>query len=194
MAYAPIQNPVYVDATEWPYIKGPNYTRPVFREHSRQGNFVVQPIIRMPALNGLGCMQAPGSPLDILGRAQGVTYKGAAGLGADPPAGATPEGVCALVKEAGEEAYGKCLSWNRDMAADLAAHPDRSAQYTQMITQAEQACAKQSASGDVPAFERCFYGTLVKEPWYKNPYYLAGAIAGGAAAIALLVAKYRGQQ
>ena len=39
---------------------------------------------RNPAnLRGLGCMQAPGSALDVLGRSQGITYKGCGGLGLD---------------------------------------------------------------------------------------------------------------
>ena len=45
-------NPSYLENTPFPYIKGPNYTRPVFREHGRGGNFVVQPMIRMQALRG----------------------------------------------------------------------------------------------------------------------------------------------
>jgi len=52
--YAPIISPYFAQAKPWPYILGPNYTRPVFKEYSRQGNFVPYPIVRMPALNGLG--------------------------------------------------------------------------------------------------------------------------------------------
>jgi hypothetical protein len=52
MAYSPIRSPLYLEATPWPYIKGPNYTRPVFAEHSRQGNFAAQPLLRMEGFGG----------------------------------------------------------------------------------------------------------------------------------------------
>jgi hypothetical protein len=52
--YAPIRAPWFVQEKPWPYILGPNYTRPVFKEHSSEGNFVPYPIVRMPSLNGLG--------------------------------------------------------------------------------------------------------------------------------------------
>lgn len=173
MAYAPIQNPTYIDATEWPYIKGPNYTRPVFREHSRQGNFRVQPIIRMPALSAFGQDPVP----------------------TPPPSALTPEGICALIKQNGDtETYGKCIEWNRTMTADMQAHPEMSAQYVKALEEADRSCsAKLAGTTDTKPYFACYYGLLDKSPWYKNPYYLAGAIAGGAAAIALLVAKYRGQ-
>lgn len=67
MAYTPIRNPLYIDATPWPYLKGPNYTRPVFKEHTRQGNFVRQPVMVMPALSGLGKVEIPAGCWDSPG-------------------------------------------------------------------------------------------------------------------------------
>lgn len=51
--YAPIRSPYFPQYTPWPYIKGPNYTRPVFRENTT-GAFAPRPIVRMPSLKGLG--------------------------------------------------------------------------------------------------------------------------------------------
>ena len=102
MTHAPIISSVYLDATPWPYLRGPNYTRPVFAEESKQGNFRINPIIRMPALNGLGCggnsppgvkscggcsglgaTFLPGNQLDRIGTRQGFAMQRLGGLGDD---------------------------------------------------------------------------------------------------------------
>lgn len=64
MAYHPegnrpaIVSPFYLQWERYPYLRGPNYVRPMFREHSRAGNFRAQPIERTlaPPMSGLGAM------------------------------------------------------------------------------------------------------------------------------------------
>jgi hypothetical protein len=57
MAYdaPPIVSPFYLEYQRYPYIRGANYVRPMFREHGPYGNFKSRPIERiLPPLQGLG--------------------------------------------------------------------------------------------------------------------------------------------
>lgn len=44
----PIVSPFYLQWERYPYLRGPNYVRPMFRENSRGGSFRPRPIMRMP--------------------------------------------------------------------------------------------------------------------------------------------------
>lgn len=57
--YLPIRSPWYAEYERWPYTRGPNYTRAMFREQGRRGFFTAQPMNRMPALQGLGDVNIP---------------------------------------------------------------------------------------------------------------------------------------
>lgn len=189
MGHARIISPYFVDHTPWPYIRGPIYTRPVFAEHSRAGNFVASPVVRMPSLSALGCMQAPGSYLDLLGRAQGITHKGCAGLG-DDGAAPTPESICAVAQPAGAEAYSKCLSFNRELAAAVASDPAKAAQMTAKLQAADAKCQ----SDDLNTWARCYYGELVPTPWYANPWYVGAGIVALAVVLGLATQRYRARE
>ncbi|MFA4971441.1 MAG: hypothetical protein WC683_02425 [bacterium] len=52
--YLPIRSPFYAQFERWPYTRGPNYTRAMFREQGPGGYFTAQPMNRMPPLLGLG--------------------------------------------------------------------------------------------------------------------------------------------
>jgi hypothetical protein len=168
MSHRRILNPTYFEWLRWPYIRGPIYTRPVFREDSRQGNFVVQPIVRMPALEGLGVLPGIGS---------GV------------------EAACAPVSS-NPQAHADCVAFNTRMAADIAANPSKTAEYSALMAQASAACAGMQA--DYTAWAGCYYGKLAgrtgpgvgpagKVPWYKDPLYLGAGAVGLAAVGALIV-------
>ena len=57
--YLPVRSPFYAEYERWPYTRGPNYTRAMFREQGRQGYFTAQPMNRMPGLRGLGSAIGP---------------------------------------------------------------------------------------------------------------------------------------
>lgn len=54
----PIVSPFYLQWERYPYLRGPNYVRPMFRENSRGGAFRAHPIERTlpPPMAGLGAM------------------------------------------------------------------------------------------------------------------------------------------
>lgn len=98
--YAPIRSPWFPQQTPYPYIRGPIYTRPVFKENSAKGNFVAYPIVRMPSLKGLGT--------DF--------------------SSATPESMCEVVKDH-PSAQARCLKFNTEyLASDAVARSKMDAQ------------------------------------------------------------------
>jgi len=174
MAYAPIINPVYLDATPWPYIRGPNYTRPVFAEHSRRGNFVANPIIRMPRLDGLG--GDPQWPLRGLGELT-VPYQcwDVSGFKeCHDKALVDAQKIGANVFEAGTANYDKLVNNMRD------AHVAQ-----RCIPICSQAMAAQPTTPVVgtpfvgPAAPPPGSSAQKTTPWYLNPWYIgAGLVLG----------------
>lgn len=218
MSQSGVVSPYYANATPWPYLRGPNYTRPIFGEETRRGAFRLHPIVRMPALNGLGCMQKPGSALDILGRLQGVTYKGCGGLGdpvatnasttapvvgdpstaipASPPL--TPQSMCTDAIGAGVDVYTECVKFNAGVlnainasdAAGLKAKNDA-------MDAAKAKCDASNPYASNPnAWNTCYWNSLSASTgsWYSNPLYLGAVIIGGAVALALLTRYVRERQ
>jgi len=105
-----ITSPWFPQMTPWPYIKGPIYTRPVFKEHSKAGNFKAYPIVRMPSLNGLGTT--------------------------DTDVGTRAASVCGVMKGY-PKAYPLCL---KHTAAYLQADPASRIRMDLQMEQADKAC------------------------------------------------------
>lgn len=144
MAFSRITNPSYPEATEWPYIRGPIYTRPVFASQSGQNMFRVQPIMRMPPLNGMG--DAASATAAVLTGAQ----------------------VCESIKDM-PGPYAKCVQFNTDMAAALQKYPGDALKWQQKIADATNKCG---ASGtDMNTWANCYYNALTNK-WYQNPLYI----------------------
>jgi len=200
MPYAPIPNPVYLDATQWPYIKGPNYTRPVFLEHSRKGAFVVSPIVRMPSLLGMrGFGDDATTPATSVVPAVVTAVTPSADTTAAVPATTdpassipaqplTPETTCSVVQGVSADVYSKCLAFNTQVAAAIASN---SAQVQVLDAQIVAAQAKCGDPTDFNAWAKCFYGALSPTPWYENPWYLGGALITAAILLGLATQHYR---
>lgn len=165
---APIISPYSAQMWPFPHIRGPNYTRPVFLEHSRRGNFARNPIVRMPSLNGLGA--DPQVSLDTTATAAVIP---------------TPEQACAPVQST--SSYSSCLKFNTAMIAAMKSDPAKAAQYTALLGQAQAKCPDQT---NFEKWAKCFYGYL-DPAWWANPMYLGVAILAGAVALGIATRAVR---
>ena len=200
MSTGPIISPYYAVATPWPYIKGPNYTRPVFGENTRYGAFQTQPIIRMPLL-GFGAIKRGGHAKALL---QQRAFRGfgdpvpatpapadpTAALPSSPPAAPPdPASACAEVKGAGTTVYNECVAYKTALYEAIAS-PDTAAAAA-MVAATNAADTKCGGISDSNAWATCFYDALT--PWYKKPLYLGGAIIGGCVVLGVLTRLIRSQ-
>jgi len=171
-----IVSPYFIDAVPYPYLRGPNYERPMFREYSRNGNFKSQPITVMPSA-GFGA--TPGT-------ATTATVEVVGGPNAPPPApmALTPDMACSSLKTA-PNLYSDCVKFNAAMLTDLAAHPDKGNEYNAKLKVASDKCGDQLGQ-NMGVWAACYYGELNKPAWYLNPLYLgAGALGLGVLALVL---------
>jgi len=180
-----IVSPYFVDAVPYPYLRGPNYQRPVFREYSRSGNFRAQPITRMP-VSGFGS-SVPGTatvaPVDVVGDPNAPDPNA-------PPQPVTPDMACKQLKSA-PNLYAQCVTFNAAMLTDLAAHPEKAADYNARLKAASDKCGDQMGQ-NMGVWAACYYGELNKPPWYLNPLYLgAGALGLGVIALAAVKLSQR---
>ena len=155
--HRPILSPYFLDGVAYPYLRGPDYTRPVFREYSRSGNFKTQPLLRMPSL---GADEQPVSPPT-----------------ADAPPVTAATGCDQFASAPNLQA--KCLQFNAEMLADLKAHPEKSEYYMKRIQAAQDACASKSGQ-NIGIWQACYYDAMAASanPWYKNPMYWGAAALG----------------
>jgi hypothetical protein len=166
----PIISPYYAQRWPFPHIRGPNYTRPVFLEHSRRGNFARQPIVQMPTLSGLG--EDPQISLDAASSQVAIP---------------TAEQACSPVKTTAS--YSACMKFNEAMIAAMKSDPAKASQYVALLGQAQSKCPDQS---NFEKWAKCFYGYL-EPPWYANPLCLGGAILAGAVVLGLATRVMRKQ-
>jgi len=165
MSIGPITSPYFQQGTPWPYIKGPNYTRPVFGENTRYGAFMAQPMVRMPSLRGLGAIEVPASCWEVSG------FKACHDL-----ALVDAQKVAAATFEAGTDNYNKIVAAMLD--ANLATR-----------------CMKMCSTGSgTPLPPKPADPVVASSSWYSNPLYLGGAIIGGAVVLGLITRYLRSQQ
>ena len=165
-----IRSPWFQEQTPFPYFKGPNYTRPVFQEHSREGNFVAHPIVRMPSLQGFG--QDPVAP-----------SVPAEPVPSDTVPMATPASVCAAFKDL-PDVYARCLKFNTRYATATAAQIES---MNKELLVADAACQGDKNLGQ---WATCYYSHL-ESSWYENPLYLGGALLAGCAVVGLAILGLR---
>jgi len=169
IVHQPIRSPWYTDLRPWPYILGPNYTRPVFRENTRQGNFVAQPTIKM-SLRGLGQDDANTCWLseqfrNCYAQAEAdVRGSTLAWLKCDNPVSDAEEAECYNGLIADRMLEKGCLQY-----CYAQAEPG-SDTVEPVKTEPPPALKKLPAPGSAAAAQGA------ASPWYKNPLYI-GAIA-----------------
>jgi hypothetical protein len=167
MSIGSITSPYFAQATPWPYIKGPNYTRPVFGENTRNGAFMAQPMVRMPSLRGLGVIEVPASCWEVSG------FKACHDL-----ALADAQKIAAPMFDAGTDNY------NKIVAAMLDAN---------LATRCMKMCSAPT-SPTLPGQGPSDPSVVPSSAWYSNPLYLGGAIIGGAVVLGLITRYIRSQQ
>jgi len=142
--YLPIRSPWYAEYERWPYTRGPNYTRAMFREQGRIGNFRAQPMNRMPGLSGLGDINIPAF---CGGLAQFQTCASLAQQNA--------KAACYAVADPGIDpnGYNSCVSMKTDEFTTLCVKDCLGA------TSGAQACydkCNTGCIGDAGCFQNCF--------------------------------------
>jgi hypothetical protein len=165
-----IISPFYLQAKSYPYILGPNYTRPVFKQHS-SSNFKFQPIVRMPSL---GSSDEPFPFPDIEG--MNTDQIGSGGMS------------CENNKKY-PEVHKACLDFNKKLSETTGEEQNK---LFEMTFAAIEKCIE--LKDEQEGYE-CMYTNLGYKlgelKWYHNPMYLGLAIMGGIVAAGIAVSVVR---
>lgn len=160
MGEVSVRSPYFEQLTPYPYIRGPIYTRPVFKEYTRQGNFSLHPIVKMPSLGETPAADdLPTLP--------------------SPPPLASPESVCSMFASM-PDIHQRCLEFNGRLAGSTSAEQTK---ILEEMQKADSACSSKTLLSD---WASCYYSRL-QPAWYENPIKLGGVVLAGCGLLGLLI-------